>query len=283
MKIHWIAFLLSSINFMISRVWGPTPFVMEDNGYETARLKGADVLGNVCVMLRQRGLRIVSVMESPPASSSTPLAGIPSALDHSESEAMVVRCSTRTAVAAAGDVAGDSAGAGGTLASAPIIRAEVVADAPPGTSAALHLERGVRSVGDQLWVYMLTAGKVGIKQVRALRDSWQQEPRPKIVVILSREKMSSQAAEFVNKDGVRLEKFLFSEISYNITRHFLVPKHWLLSVRETLALKKKYQKLALQARDDVISRYHGLCSGDVVAYNRVRLGSLGGVYYREVI
>lgn len=165
----------------------------------------------------------------------------------------------------------------------PIIRAELVADAPPGTSAALHLERGLRSVGDQVWVYMLTSGKVGIKQVRALRDSWQQEPRPKIVVILSREKMSSQAGDFVNKDGVVLEKFLFSEISYNITRHFLVPKHWLLSVRETLDLKKKYQKLALQARDDVISRYHGLCPGDVVAYHRVRLGSLGGIYYREVI
>jgi DNA-directed RNA polymerase subunit H (RpoH/RPB5) len=248
---------------------------MEDNGYETARLKGVDVLGNVCIMLRQRGLKIVSVMGTPPSSSSTPLTGIPSAQDHSESEAMVVRCSTRTV--------GAPAGAGPLPGSMPIIRAEVVADAPPGTSAALHLERGVRSVGDQVWVYMLTSGKVGIKQVRALRDSWQQEPMPKIVVILSREKMSSQAADFVNKDGVALEKFLFSEISYNITRHFLVPKHWLLSVQETADLKKKYQKLALQARDDVISRYHGLCSGDVVAYHRVRLGSLGGIYYREVI
>lgn len=246
---------------------------MEDNGYETARLKGVDVLGNVCIMLRQRGLKIVSVMGTSPSSSSTPLTGIPSALDHTESEAMIVRA------------AGDFVKLAGT---GPIIKAEVV-DAPPGTSSALHLERGLRGVGDQVWVYMLTTGKVGIKQVRVLRESWQEQaesgvnPNPKVVMILSREKMSSQAGDFVIKDGIHLEKFLFSEISYNITRHFLVPKHWLLSVEETALLKKKYHKLALQARDDAISRYHGLCSGDVIAYHRVRLGSMGGIYYREVI
>jgi DNA-directed RNA polymerase subunit H (RpoH/RPB5) len=242
---------------------------MEDNGYETARLKGVDVLGNVCVMLRQRGIRIVSVMDVGVSElpTSQPIKGIPSSQDHMDSESMVIRCASS---------------APGTLPD-PIIKAHVISDPPPGSSAFLHLERGIRKVGDQIWVYMLTTGNIGIKQIRVVRESWLQENGPSVVIILSREKITSQAAELVRSDGIHLEKFLLSEISYNITRHFLVPKHWLLTTDETQALKKKYTKLALQARDDAISRYHGLMSGDVVAYHRVRLGIMGGIYYREVV
>lgn len=268
---------------------------MEDNGYETARLKGVDVLGNVCVMLRQRGLRITSIFgQESVAMDPFPERALPSAEDHSESERAVV-----AAAAAAGRRGGGVARAavvvsqaeavvvpaGSATAAEVIIKASYLARPPQGTSSALHVERGIYAAGDELWVFMLGgAGKVGIKQVRQIHNAYiDARPMPKVVLILTREKMSSQAGDMIRRDGVHLEKFFLSEISYNITRHFLVPRHWMLSVEESAALKKKYSKLALQSRDDAISKYHGLYPGDVVGYNRVRLGSMGGIYYREVV
>jgi DNA-directed RNA polymerase subunit H (RpoH/RPB5) len=268
---------------------------MEDNGYETARLKGVDVLGNVCVMLRQRGLRITSIFgQESVAMDPFPERALPSAEDHSESERAVV-----AAAAAAGRRGGGVARAavvvsqaeavvvvpaGSATAAEVIIKASYLARPPQGTSSALHVERGIYAAGDELWVFMLGAGKVGIKQVRQIHNAYiDARPMPKVVLILTREKMSSQAGDMIRRDGVHMEKFFLSEISYNITRHFLVPRHWMLSVEESAALKKKYSKLALQSRDDAISKYHGLYPGDVVGYNRVRLGSMGGIYYREVV
>lgn len=260
---------------------------MEDNGYETARLKGVDVLGNVCVMLRQRGLKITSILgQESVAMDPFPESTLPSAEDHSESERAIVAAAARRGAAdhpRCGAAAGE---AGGSAAAAEvIIKAAYPACPPRGTSSALHVERGVYAAGDELWVFMLGGvGKVGIKQVRQIHNAYiDARPMPKVVLILTREKMSSQAGDMIRRDGVHLEKFFLSEISYNITRHFLVPRHWMLSVEESTALKKKYSKLALQSRDDAISKYHGLYPGDVVGYNRVRLGSMGGIYYREVV
>lgn len=146
------------------------------------------------------------------------------------------------------------------------------------------MERGLASVGDEAWVYMFNAGKVGIKQIKPFMDTLAETEHhlPRRIIVVSREKMTNQAEESIRSGGFLLEKFLLNELSYNITRHFLVPRHEMCGLEEVARLRKTYPKLALQSRDDAISRFYGMLSGDVILYRRVRMGSMGSVYFREI-
>jgi DNA-directed RNA polymerase subunit H (RpoH/RPB5) len=140
-------------------------------------------------------------------------------------------------------------------------------------------------------VFTLHQAKITVKTMRALceavdalvADMPEDSRPPRLgVIVLSRNKIRTVAA--VDFAGTRyaLERFVFSELTYNITCHFLVPPHRLCAPDEIATLKKRFPKLALQARDDPISRFHGLHPGDVILYHRTRAGALGGPYWREI-
>jgi DNA-directed RNA polymerase subunit H (RpoH/RPB5) len=243
---------------------------VDDVGYETARLKLVDVMGQICTMLRQRGFVITSILGN--RCCLDPICGVASAETQTESERMVV-----TMITALAGVAGPP-----PLVS---ITASIPEHPPKGSMAKSHLERGLASVGDEVWVFMFNAGKVGIKQTKLILDAIPQtsSPPPKRVLVVSREKMTTQAEEGIRSEGYILEKFLLQELSYNITRHFLVPKHSMCGEEEIRRLRRLYPKMAIQSRDDPISRFYGMVRGDVIMYQRSRLGSVGALYYREVV
>jgi DNA-directed RNA polymerase subunit H (RpoH/RPB5) len=242
---------------------------MEDVGYETAKIKGGDVLGTMVTMLRQRGMMIFEVYgvstEIPPLETVHATAE-----DERSSAQSILSCFSRSSLLPSSQPP-------------PIIlKARFVEGAAASSSAACHVASGKFGIGDELWAFMVLTGTAGIKQIRVIRQAYEHS-KPSVLMLVTREKVTAQAAETIRKDGIHLEKFLLQELSYNITRHFLVPAHRICSPEEVSALRKKYNnKLALQSRDDPISRFHGLFPGDVVEYRRVRLAFLGGVYYREV-
>jgi hypothetical protein len=282
----------------------PSPFggrgahCMEDTGYETARLRGADALATAATMLRQRGLTVFEICERALAAPLRPLpARAPTEAEHAASEAAVLAAAA--AAAAAGIAPHGAQPAAATSAAcpalAPVICARFEAEAAPpeGTAAATHRLRGLATPGDETWVFSLQQPKIGIKTVRAVRDAAEarlsalepsRRPARLGVVVLSRDKIKDRTVATLLEDGTihRLERFLFSELTYNVTRHFLVPPHRLCAPDEVAALRRTFPKLALQSRDDAITRFHGLLSGDVVLYNRTRAGVLGGPYWREV-
>lgn len=245
---------------------------MEDVGYETAKIKGVDVVGNMVTMLRQRGMMVFEVYGVPV--EIMPLTSIiATSEDERSSTQAILACLTQPGIS--------SLLISSSVASM-VLKAKFVQGPCADSSAAHHLSSGVFNAGEELWAFMILSGKVGIKQIRTIRNAYAHSTPPRKIMLVTREAVTAQAAETIRSDGVLLEKFLLQELSYNITRHFLVPAHRICGSEEVATLKKKYQKLALQSRDDPISRFHGLLPGDVVEYTRSRLGMFGGRYYREV-
>jgi DNA-directed RNA polymerase subunit H (RpoH/RPB5) len=255
----------------------------EDVGYETARIKGVDVLGQVAVMLRQRGLRIhsvggVAVREDDV--HAQPIPSVPTDAEQAGAEAWLQRCLCAPGVRITTSAPWQ-----------PALVAVVPPDAPAGSAAQVHVERGLESVGDETWVFLVVAeNKVRIKHLRAVQQTYAEaEGRecPRRVLVVSREKIQPASVKALHGGSearpVIAERFLLGELSYNVTRHFLVPRHRICTPDEVARLRRKYGKMALQSRDDVITRFYGLLPGDVIVYHRQRLGSFGGDYFREVV
>lgn len=276
---------------------------VDDVGYETARLKLVDVMGQICTMLRQRGMSITVIVGH--ACRLEPIDGIATTEDQTDSERAVVSALSLPAVGNLG------IGSGGGETIQPSIVAVNTERAPPRSIVRVHVERGLAAFGDQTWVYMFNAGKVGVKKCKPMLDALDEivemqqgsgagsgesaavseesssssslsHVTPQRVIVVSREKMTTQTEEAIRTRGYILEKFLLNELSYNITRHFLVPRHEMCNAEEIAQLKKKYGKMALQNRDDAITRFYGMLPGDIILYRRVRLGSMGALYYREI-
>ena len=302
---------------------------MEDVGYETAHIKGADVIGQLCTMLRQRGMRVVQVYGF--ECDMPPLDHVPDGEEVLAAEREAARLMARWAAqggAAAGNGAANPAAPASSAPTTssgittiappedrPCVVAEEVPDPPHGSVALAHRQRGLGVTGEQVWAFLLPGSKVGVKQVRAVHaivsakttqstEEDQQEsaaefttslsaagfttslspprlPLVRRVILVARDRMPDASVEFMRGE-VLPERFLLQELTYNLTRHYLVPPHRVLDTAEVAALKKKFPKLAMQSRDDALSRFYGMAPGDVVSYRRQRLGGLGGIYYREV-
>lgn len=211
-------------------------------------------------------------------------------LGRASASALLRACGAAAAVPAA-KARGDAGGGGGRAAAGvgsilPALVARTFVDqAPEHTAERLHLQRGLARDGDRTAVFLLPTGKIRIKQMRLVRDAIADDP-PARVIVASREKIppTSEVA-FQELDVARppiIERFLLRELSYNLTRHYLVPSHRLCSPDEVAALRRAFPKLALQSREDAVTRFYGLLPGDVIVYHRRRAVGLGGDYYREV-
>jgi DNA-directed RNA polymerase I, II, and III subunit RPABC1 len=81
---------------------------------------------------------------------------------------------------------------------------------------------------------------------------------------------------------IMIELFNEDELQYNITKHFLVPKHELVykkKSKECEEFKKKYSdKFPIILKSDPVSRFYGYNKGDIIKITRKN----GYVMYRIV-
>ncbi len=81
---------------------------------------------------------------------------------------------------------------------------------------------------------------------------------------------------------IMIELFNEDELQYNITKHFLVPKHELVykkKSKECEEFKKKYSdKFPVILKNDPVSRFYGYNKGDIIKITRKN----GYVMYRIV-
>lgn len=110
--------------------------------------------------------------------------------------------------------------------------------------------------------------------------------RTNIILVLSEMPISSQISSLQQKekllDDGMIQIFLKSELMYNPSKHELVPKHEKISETEIKDLLDKYNlrsKAQLPAilKTDVMARWLGLRSGDIVKITRYNETS--GLYY----
>lgn len=140
---------------------------------------------------------------------------------------------------------------------------------------------------DQLYVFFPDDPKVGVKTIVAYIKKMEEEEITRAIIVVS-QGMSPSAKKAINDIGPKytFEPFLDSELMINITNHFLVPTHQLLSVDEKKELLGRYKlkenQLPRIRQDDPIARYFGLKRGQVVRI--VRTSETAGRYvtYRLV-
>ncbi|KAK6163039.1 hypothetical protein DH2020_002880 [Rehmannia glutinosa] len=88
------------------------------------------------------------------------------------------------------------------------------------------------------------------------------------VILILQSKMNSHAQKVLVEYPVKVETFPITELLINITKHFLAPRHEILSPEEKDKLLNKHsvegKQLPKMLENDAIARYYGLEKGHVV-------------------
>ncbi|XP_007011114.2 PREDICTED: DNA-directed RNA polymerases IV and V subunit 5B [Theobroma cacao] len=88
------------------------------------------------------------------------------------------------------------------------------------------------------------------------------------LILILQSKMNSFALKELKNFPFKVELFKIADLYVNITKHFLMPKHEVLTAEEKQKLLKKYQledkQLPQMLQTDPIARYYGLEKGQVV-------------------
>lgn len=113
--------------------------------------------------------------------------------------------------------------------------------------------------------------------------------RNNIIMVLSEMPNSAHMSNLQQKEklleGGQIQIFLQSELMYNPSKHELVPKHEKLSDAEGKAIMEKYNlrsksQMPSLLKSDVMARWLGLKSGDIVKITRYNDTSGEYYYYR---
>lgn len=118
------------------------------------------------------------------------------------------------------------------------------------------------------------------------------------ILLVTKEKLNSQILNRIaeinssaNTDPIEkmmyIETFIHDELKYNVSHHFLVPKHTKCEKDEIKKLMEKYnitiKDLPKISREDPQARYLGLRQGDVCRITRISPTAGEEPYYRLVV
>lgn len=101
------------------------------------------------------------------------------------------------------------------------------------------------------------------------------------LILVNEDSLTPSANKYIQAHPMKIEFFLFEELKFNITKHKLVPKHILLSTKESSEIVDYYGKKNLPQikQKDPISRYFNAEIGQIFRIYR----NEGGIFYRLVI
>lgn len=88
-------------------------------------------------------------------------------------------------------------------------------------------------------------------------------------------------------EQLKIQYFFINNLVFNPTKHSLVPEHRLLKVNEAKEVLNRYNSTRLQlpkiSRSDVIAKYYGFRTGDVIEIKRISPNSGIHYFYRVVV
>lgn len=101
------------------------------------------------------------------------------------------------------------------------------------------------------------------------------------IILVSKEKLTPFANKHIASVPTKVEIFLINELKFNITKHYLVPRHVLLDHVESQKVIDYYgkKKLPQIKQTDILSRYFDADIGQIFRIHR----NEGGIYYRMVV
>ncbi len=133
--------------------------------------------------------------------------------------------------------------------------------------------------------------KLGMDQMKSIIEMMTGSNIIHIILITETQLTPDAAGAFKEMPLYRMEHFLYEEMTYNPTDHFLTPKHKLLSdVEASDYLGRNQIKIAnlpSMSVDDRIARYYGALPGEIFEIDRQNLSidTLVDTYkaYRKVV
>ena len=122
--------------------------------------------------------------------------------------------------------------------------------------------------------------KVGVEYVKNIIGSVE-KLKINHLIIISKDKLTAFANRYIIQHNMKIELFLNQELLFNITKHKLVPKHVLLSPKDSLEIIEYYGREFLPRirHKDAVSRYFDAEIGNVFKIYR----NEGGIHYRLVM
>lgn len=133
---------------------------------------------------------------------------------------------------------------------------------------------------DSVIVYFHNEERIGVKQLRI----WSEENIGSKLVIVSLEGPTAFTKKEADQNYPNVQFFTFQNLSVNITKHALVPKHEKItyeSIKHLYAVKSTEEWPKLYTTD-VISQYYNYKEGDLIRVTRT-LGYPEPVYYYRLV
>ena len=134
--------------------------------------------------------------------------------------------------------------------------------------------------GESIYVYypetMKDAKKLSKSQIMSLLAYIKQYPSIRNIMIISELPLSDDAKKaLIELPSYTFDRFLYEELAYNPTKHYLVPRHELLSREEAIKFRRdnkiKFNQLPILSIYDPIARYYGFRDGQTVRIYRENL------------
>jgi DNA-directed RNA polymerases I, II, and III subunit RPABC1 len=142
----------------------------------------------------------------------------------------------------------------------------------------------------RMLVYFVSCARVSVKKIKTIKDIIEDDEYGFFcLMIICKGSITSFAKQFITTDVNNLYVQVFSEkeLSFNITKHMLVPKHELMSSDEKAHIKTIYKTKLKHFPNllstDPVSKYYGYLPGDLVRVTRK--SPTAGMYtsYRVVV
>lgn len=139
-----------------------------------------------------------------------------------------------------------------------------------------------------LLAYFVIDVKVSVKKMKYIKELVEEgESNFTHLIIIYKSSITSFAKQFISSDlNLYVQSFSEKELSFNITKHKLVPKHRKCSTEEKNAILKKFntplKNYPCISHQDAVSRYYAFSPGDLIEITRNSPTSGIYVTYRYV-
>ena len=128
------------------------------------------------------------------------------------------------------------------------------------------------ATNENLLAYFVIDVKVSVKKMKYIKELVENANFTHLIIIY-KSSITSFAKQFISSDlNLYVQSFSEKELSFNITKHKLVPKHRKCSNEEKNAVLKKYKtplkNYPVISHQDAVSRYYAFAPGDLVEITR---------------
>lgn len=146
------------------------------------------------------------------------------------------------------------------------------------------------STGKLTLVYFIYDQKVSVKRIKTIKTMIDENPgKYHCLILVYKNTITSFARQFITTDvnSLFVQSFSETDLSFNITKHVLVPKHEVLNPDEKKQVIRQYRVTSkhfpLMLVSDPVARYYGLLPGAMVRITRPSPTAGTHVLYRVVV